>query len=56
MVSVPGKGSFVARGGGAKAARRKELTEKLLAAAAELEALGLSRAEIAQLVKEEQHD
>ena len=56
IVSVPGKGSFVARGGGAKAARRKELTEKLLAAAAELEALGLSRAEIAQLVKEEQHD
>ena len=56
IVSVPGKGSFVARGGGAKAARRKELTEKLLAAAAELEALGLSRAEIAQFVKEEQHD
>ncbi len=56
IVSVPGKGSFVARGGGAKAARRAELTEKLRAAAAELEALGLSREEIAQLVKEERHD
>ena len=56
IVSVPGKGSFVARGGGAKAARREELTEQLLAAASELEALGLSREEIAQVIKEGKHD
>ena len=56
IVSIPGKGSFVTRGGGAKAARREELTEQLRAAASELEALGLSRNEIAQIVKEDRHD
>ena len=56
IVSVPGKGSFVAHGGGARAARRAELTEKLRALVSELEALGLTREEIAQIIKEEQHD
>ena len=46
----------MARGGGAKAARREELTEQLLAAASELEALGLTRDEIAQIIKEGKHD
>lgn len=53
IVSVPGKGSFVAPGGGAKAARMAELREKLLRLAAEFEALGVSRAEMAELLKEE---
>jgi GntR family transcriptional regulator len=56
IVSVPGKGSFVARGGGARAARRRELTERLRALASELEALGLTRDEIAAIIKEEEHD
>ena len=53
IVSVPGKGSFVARGGGARAARRAELREKLDALAAEFEAVGVSRAEMAEMLKEE---
>jgi GntR family transcriptional regulator len=56
IVSVPGKGSFVARGGGARAARRRELTERLRALASELEALGMTRDEIAAIIKEEEHD
>ena len=56
IVSVPGKGSFVARGGVARAARRRELTERLRALASELEALGLTRDEIAAIIKEEEHD
>jgi len=56
IVSVPGKGSFVAQGGGARAARRAELTDKLRAAADELAALGMTREEIAQIIKEEHHD
>jgi GntR family transcriptional regulator len=35
IVSVPGKGSFVAQGGGARAARLAELRERLCALAAE---------------------
>ena len=54
IVSVPGKGSFVARGGGAKAARRAELRERLNALAAEFEAIGVSRAEMAEMLKEEE--
>lgn len=54
IVSVPGKGSFVARGGAARMQRRRELTEKLLALSRELEALGLSREEIAGLIQKEE--
>ena len=54
IVSVPGKGSFVSRDGGARQARRAELTEKLLALAAEFDALGVSREELAAIIKEEQ--
>lgn len=53
IVSVPGKGSFVAPGGGARAARMAELKEKLSALAAEFEAVGVSRAEMAEMLKEE---
>ena len=53
IVSVPGKGSFVAPGGGARAARMAELKEKLSALAAEFEAVGVSRAEMADMLKEE---
>ena len=52
IVSVPGKGSFVSRNGGAREARRKELTEKLLALAAEFEAVGVTRTEMAALLTE----
>ena len=56
IVSVPGKGSFVARGGGARAARQAELRERLLALAGEFEALGVSREEMAAMLKEDDHD
>ena len=52
IVSVPGKGSFVAQGGGARAARMAELREKLSALAAEFEAVGVSRAEMADMLNE----
>ena len=54
IVSVPGKGSFVAHGGGARAARMTELREKLSALAAEFEAVGVSRAEMADMLKEDE--
>ena len=54
IVSVPGKGSFVAQGGGARAARMAELREKLSALAAEFEAVGVSRAEMADMLKEDE--
>ena len=54
IVSVPGKGSFVAHGGGARAARLAELREKLSALAAEFEAVGVSRAEMADMLKEDE--
>jgi GntR family transcriptional regulator len=54
IVSVPGKGSFVAHGGGARAARMAELREKLSALAAEFEAVGVSRAEMADMLKEDE--
>lgn len=53
IVSVPGKGSFVAPGGGAKAARMAELREKLRALTAEFEALGVTREELSRIIKEE---
>ena len=57
IVSVPGKGSFVAHGGGARAARRAELTEKLRALVSDMEALGMTRGEIAAIIREEErHD
>ena len=52
IVSVPGKGSFVARDGGAREQRRRELTEKLRALAREFDALGVSREELIALLKE----
>jgi len=54
IVSVPGKGSFVTRGGGAREARKKELCDRLYALAAEFEALGVTRAELADMLKEEE--
>ena len=54
IVSVPGKGSFVAHGGGARAARMAELREKLSALAAAFEAVGVSRAEMADMLKEDE--
>ena len=54
IVSVPGKGSFVSRDSGAREARRAELTEQLLALAAEFDALGVSRAELAALLTEKE--
>ena len=54
IVSVPGKGSFVAHGGGARAARMAELREKLSALAAEFEAVGVSRPEMADMLKEDE--
>ena len=54
IVSVPGKGSFVALGGSAKAARMAELREKLSALAAEFEPVGVSRAEMADMLKEDE--
>ena len=51
---MPGKGSFVAHGGGARAARMAELREKLSALAAEFEAVCISRAEMADMLKEDE--
>ena len=52
IVSVPGKGSFVAGGGVAVQARKAELKEKFLAAADELRAIGVSDEELAAMLKE----
>jgi Predicted transcriptional regulators len=54
IVSVPGKGSFVAHGGGARAARVAELKEKLFTLAGEFETVGVTRAEMADMLKEEE--
>ena len=53
ICSVPGRGSFVCRTDAALLARRRELTEKLCAAARELRAIGLTDGEIADLIKED---
>ena len=51
ICSVPGKGSFVCDRGRALEARKMELTQELKALANELNALGLSRDELAELVR-----
>ena len=56
IVSVPGKGGFVSRDSGAKGSRRRKLTEKLLALAAEFEAVGVTRAEMAALLTEKEEE
>ena len=53
IVSVPGKGSFVARDGAAREQRKRELTERLRALAKEFDALGVQREELIALLKEE---
>ena len=52
IVSVPGKGSFVAGGGGALDARREELKGAFLAAAQELYAIGMTEDELHRMLKE----
>ena len=52
IVSVPGKGSFVAQGRSAMEARKAELTEKLRETAAELRRLGVSPEELTEILKE----
>lgn len=52
IVSVPGKGSFVASGDGAIGARKAELREKFLAAAQELRDIGVEDAELIEMLKE----
>ena len=54
IVSVPGKGSFVARDGAAREQRKRELSERLRALAREFDALGVSREELISLLKEEE--
>lgn len=49
VVSVTGKGSFVADGGGQHAARRAELTQKMTPIMEELKSLGMTREELLQL-------
>ena len=52
IVSVPGKGSFVATGDATLVARKAELREKFLAAAQELRAIGVDDAELMAMLKE----
>ena len=52
IVSIPGKGSFVASGDSALDARKAELKEKFLTAAAELRAIGVDDAELIAMLKE----
>ena len=52
IVSVPGKGSFVAGGGTALEARKAELKEKFLAAAEELRDIGTTEEELCAMLKE----
>ena len=57
ICSVPGRGSFVCKTDAAVLARRAELTARLRETAKELRALGLTDAELGQLIKEEDdHD
>lgn len=53
IISVPGKGSFVAQGTSAREARKAELTEKLRETAAELRTLGVSPEELIRILKED---
>ena len=52
IVSIPGKGSFVASSDSALDARKAELKEKFLAAAAELRTIGVDDAELIAMLKE----
>ena len=52
IVSVPGKGSFVAAGGAARAAREAALREKLSALLKEFDALGVDRETLVSMIKE----
>ena len=52
IVSVPGKGSFVAAGGAVRAAREAALREKLDALVREFDALGVSREALVSMIKE----
>ena len=54
IVSVPGKGSFVAAGGAGRAAKEAELREKLAALVQEFDALGVSREALVSMIKEEE--
>ena len=51
VVSVTGKGSFVAEGGGQNAARKAELTEKIAPILEELKNLGMTEEELLRLWK-----
>ena len=53
IVSVPGKGSFVAAGGAVRAAREAALREKLTALVREFDALGVDREALVSMIKEE---
>lgn len=55
IVSVPGKGSFVASGNTALQARKAELKEKFIAAAEELRSIGVSDGELLAMLKEGQN-
>ena len=52
IVSVPGKGSFVAAGDAALDARKAELRETFLAAAQELRSIGIGEDELLAMLKE----
>ena len=54
IYSVPGKGSFASGNTGADEARKAELLSQVRELLAELRHLGVSNAELAALVKEEQ--
>ncbi len=51
ICSVPGRGSFVCDRSGVLDERKRELIAEVLEKARELEALGLSREELAQIVR-----
>ncbi len=55
IVSVPGKGSFVAAGSSARDSRRAELKQKLEELLGEFGELGVTREEIAQMIMEDKH-
>ena len=54
IVSIPGKGSFVASGSSALSSRRAELKESFISAAKELRAIGVSEDELQSMLKEVQ--
>lgn len=56
IVSVPGKGSFVAAAGKAAKQRRSELEENFRELVGELRVIGLTENELIAMVKEGKHD